>query len=140
MKKLSVIGIVLAALSYATFCGAAEYTIVVNGGNPVTQLTKSEAKNIFLGRKTTWANGRTIEVVVLDGGPAHKAFCADVINKTPSQFSTFWKTALFTGTGTLPKSVVSDAEMVRFVKSNPLAIGYISSGTAPDGVKTVTIE
>ena len=138
MYRIKLFSIIFSLLAASAVCAAGEYVVIVNNSNPITELAKSEARNIFLGKKTTWANGQKIDVVVLSGGKTHEAFCSDVINKTPSQFSTFWKTALFTGTGTPPRTAGGDSEIMSIVKRNPAAIGYINGSAAADGVKVVT--
>jgi ABC-type phosphate transport system substrate-binding protein len=140
MKKVTVILMVAVALFSSAICSAAEYMVVVNSGNPLTQISKGELRNIYLGKKTTWDRGQKIELAVLGGGKAHEEFCREVVNKTHAQFGNFWKTALFTGTGTPPKSLAGDAAMLGFVKNNPDAIGYISGNTAPSGVKILGVD
>jgi ABC-type phosphate transport system substrate-binding protein len=120
--------------------GAADFVVIVNSGSSQGMLTKGEVKNLFLGKRTTLDNGAKAELAMLGAGKGHEAFCNEVIGKTPAQFGTFWKTALFTGTGTPPKLMVSDAEMIRFVKSNPNAIGYVSGAASVGDVKVLDIK
>jgi len=137
MKKVTFI-ILLVAFISSTLCGAADYVVIINSNNSLSDISRGDLKNIYLGKKTSWDGGQKIDVAVLGGGKAHESFCNSVINRSPGQFSTFWKTALFTGTGTPPKTVSGDSEMISFVKSNPAAIGYISSNAAPGGVKIIS--
>jgi ABC-type phosphate transport system substrate-binding protein len=124
----------------AMVAGAADFVVIVNNANSTSEISSSELKNIYLGKKTSWGNGTKVDVAVLEGGKVHEAFCSGITSKSASQFANFWKTALFTGTGVPPKSARSDAEMIDFVRKNPGAIGYISASSTPSGVKVVSVQ
>ena len=119
---------------------AADFTVIVNAQNGVSQISKDDLKSIYLGKKSSWPNGGKIEAVMLHEGKAHEAFSNDIVAKSPAQLATFWKSALFTGTGTPPKTVSSDAEVVQAVSSTPGAVGYISAGAATGSAKAVKVE
>lgn len=86
-----------------------------------------DLQQVFLGKKTSWPGGQTIQFAVLSNGPVHESFLEEKIRKQPSQFSQYWKTAVFSGRGKMPPEVESEAEMVKFVSETPGAIGYVSS-------------
>lgn len=137
MKKILIL-IALTLLANLIF--ATDFAVIINKDNSQVSLSKADVKNIFLGKKTSWADGSAISPVVQDGGDAHSAFLKNIVNKSSSQFNIFWKKALFTGTGTPPKSVSGDAAVIDYIKNNPGAIGYVSSSSVNDGVKTLAVE
>lgn len=119
---------------------AEEFVVIVNKSNPVGRLSNQDAKRIFLGKRRTWPNRTTITVITQEGTAVHKAFLRTVIGNTPKQYSTYWKQAIFTGTGTAPKSFKTDAEVKAFVSSNVNAIGYIGWRSPVSSVKKVTLH
>lgn len=123
-----------AALSFA------ETILIANKDVGQTTISAADAQKLFLGQKTTWANGAKAVPIVLDGGATHDSFLKSVIKKTVPQFSTFWKQAVFTGQGIPPKTAGSEAEMVRFVSQTKGAVGYINASTPHDSVKEIEIK
>ncbi len=138
MKKvLSIIPVLF--LLFGTVAMAADVVMIVNNGAGVEKLDKQTAQNIFLGKKAKWDSGEKIVPAVLAEGQAHEAFLKDVVKKTPSQFKTFWKKAVFTGTGSAPKSFKTGEEVVKFVASTKGAVGYVAASVPCEGVKTIAL-
>ncbi|MCP4213632.1 MAG: hypothetical protein GY765_03200 [bacterium] len=116
------------------------FSVVANKASAVDSFNARELKSIFLGKKTSWPDGKKIMVVVLKTGDVHKAFLKAIVKKNPKQYALFWKKATFTGTGEPPKMVKTEAELVAFVKSTAGAIGYVSAAGADTSVKKIAIK
>lgn len=145
MKKMTVMAltIVVFILTIAIHTGFAESSdVLVIANNSVAQadISAKDLGNIFLGKKKSWDGGGKIVPVTLQSGPTHESFMKAYAKKSASQFSTFWKQAIFTGQGIPPKSLNSEEEIVKFVAENAGAIGYISASTAHDGVKVLAVK
>lgn len=110
---------------------------ILNPASPVSAISADQAKDIFLGRKTSWDDGSKIVVVVTESGPGNDALMK-LLGKSPSQFATGWKKLVFTGKGVMPESVKDDAAAIAFVAKTPGAIGFVAA--AGDGVKAVPVQ
>ncbi|PLX81939.1 MAG: ABC transporter substrate-binding protein [Desulfuromonas sp.] len=119
---------------------AADYVVINHRENPVSTLSAQEAKNIFLGKKSTWPEGEAITVFLQGQTAVNGSFTRGVVKKTPEQFFTYWRKALFSGTGIPPKCLAEDRAMKKSVASTPGAIGYISPEALDDTVKVVEIR
>jgi len=150
MKKLSAASIVLFVLAILvltpglSFAEDTKYVLICNKDIPVTSLDKKTVENIFLG-KTAKIESVKVTLSVQESGEAHEAFLKDCVGKTSSQFSSYWKTQVFSGKGTMPKSFKTDKELIEYVSKTEGAIGYIAVETSKDtglmaGVKTVTVN
>ncbi len=117
-----------------------EVLVIVNSGVAQGEISAKDLGNIFLGKKSSWDGGMKTVPVTLEAGDAHEKFLKSYIKKSSSQFSTFWKQAVFTGQGIPPKSVTSEADVVKFVNENAGAVGYILSSTPHDGVKVIAVK
>ncbi len=136
--KISLLSI-MALLLFGTAALAQDLVLVVHPGNSQAAITRQDVKNIFLGKKSSWDDGRSIDMVVQAAGPLHEAFSLEVLGKSPQQFATYWKKALFTGTGVPPQQLAGDAGVKAFVASHPGAISYISRGSLDGTVKALTL-
>jgi len=63
-----------------------------------------------------------------------------VLGKSDQALRNYFKTLVFTGKGSMPKSFPSDAEIIKYVAKTPGAIGYVSASTDAAGVKKIAIN
>lgn len=142
MKKLILITTVAAFMMLlASGLFAQGYEVIANKDVPGDSVSADSLKKIFLGQKTSWDGGGKAAPVIQEKGPAHEGFLKAVVAKTTAQFSTFWKNAIFTGQGVPPKTVASDADVMKFVAATKGAVGYVSAGLKPDaGVKVLSVK
>ncbi len=138
LKRCIFIVALIFALAARTL--AADFIVVVHAENTLSWITEQNVKQIFLGKKTTWPNDRTIDIIIQEDTDAHAGFTQEVLGKTSQQFMIYWKKMLFTGKGLLPRSVKTDAEVKAFVSSNPDAIGYLSPDALDNTVKKLEVR
>ena len=130
----------LAILGFVSTVSAADYVVIANKGVTTDSLSKSELQATFLGEKTKWDDGKHITIIILESGDINKSFLQDIVEKTPSQYESYWKKLIFTGKATAPKSFNEVSKVIEFVAGQPGAIGYMASGEAGSTVKTITIK
>jgi ABC-type phosphate transport system substrate-binding protein len=114
--------------------------VIVNKEVPAESLSADELKLIYLGKKTFWSNNKKIELSVHQEGTVHEKFLKKYLGKTPEQFRNYWNKILYTGKGIPPTPFKTEKEVVEYVEKTEGAVGYVSAGTARDGVKTVSIK
>lgn len=114
--------------------------MVANSSVPVDQLAQGEVQKVFLGKTANWSDGSRILLSMLKGGDISGSFLKANVKKSPKQFSTFWKKAVFSGTGEMPSVFKTEADLVKFVAANPGSVGYIDEGTPHEGLKVITIK
>lgn len=114
--------------------------IIANPGVGDESIKPDFIRNVYLGKTAKWKDGVKAEPITLKGGEIHEVFLKELIGKSDSQFSTFWKKMVFTGKGRPPKEVANEAVVVEFVKSTPGAIGYVSASAPVEGVKVLKVD
>lgn len=119
---------------------AADFVVVVNNENPLESLHPSEVKKIFLGKKTFWANGQGIDILLQNDGDVHRSFLFQILHKSPRQLAVYWKKVLFSGKGLPPRKHPDDQSMKKAIAANPQAIGYIDVRQLDETVKAVTLH
>jgi len=116
---------------------AGEIRVITSQGTPVDTIDEGVIENIFLGKKSTWPDGKPVEFVVLKSGDTHDAFLAAYVKKSSAQFVLYWKTQVFTGKGKSPRFFDSESDLVAYVAGKDGVIGYVSAATDIAGAKVL---
>ena len=128
------------ALTIPSKAFAGEVVVIANPNIPADSLSSNDVKNIFLAKKTQWDDGQKINFVTLKSGQTHDDFLKKYLGKSTSQFQRYFRTLVFTGKGSAPKSFDSGEAVVGFVTGTDGAIGYVSSATTTGYAKVLTIN
>jgi len=134
MNWLKCVAIPLVLLSAST---NAEVAIVVHPTN-VASADQAEISRLFTGRGTTFSNGsKATPLNLADSSPARAEFDSKVLGKSSSQMKAYWSKLVFTGKGTPPKELATDADVKAAVAADPTAIGYIDAASVDASVKVI---
>lgn len=114
---------------------AAEDTLIVHAGVAAASLSEDQAKDLFLGKKSTWDDGSKVVIVVAKGGESLMKF----LGRSPQQFQTSWKKLVFTGKGAMPEQVENDEAVAALVAKTPGAIGWVDKAKA-GGAKAIPVK
>jgi ABC-type phosphate transport system substrate-binding protein len=119
---------------------AGSVKIIANTSVKADSISADELKSVFLEEKSSLNDGSHVEPVIEKGGPAHEAFIKEYLDKSDAALQTYYRSLVFTGKGSMPKAVGSDAEVAAFVAKTKGAIGYVSEGAAAEGTKTLQVK
>ncbi|MFZ1086956.1 MAG: hypothetical protein WAN35_18485 [Terracidiphilus sp.] len=140
MKKLLSIFLLLAAASIFAVHAQAQVIVIANPSVKATEVSKSDLRDVFTGAATELKDGSRVVPILLKAGTAHEEFLQAYIGKNDTAFRASWRSLVFSGQATMPKSLDGDAAVVEFVAHNSGAIGYISKATPHEGVKVLTVK
>lgn len=136
MKKLNKILIAGAALLMSA-SSLAEIAVIVHPSNGAS-LDANAISRIFLGKMKSYpGGGQAVPLTLSESSGQTSEFNKKVLKKSGSQLKAYWSKLVFTGKGTPPKVVGSDAEVVGLVSSNPNIIGYVDASAVTGDVKVV---
>jgi len=120
---------------------AQSFKVIVNNSNTVNSLTNKEVSDLFLKKKTKWPSGTMVVPVDLSSGSSvRENFSQKIHGKSTTAIRSFWQQAAFAGTASAPVEKSNDEDIIEFIKKTPGAIGYVSSSTTLNGVKTISVE
>ncbi len=136
---LVVIAAAMVILASAS-ASAGNVKIVANSSVKADSISADELRSVFLEETSSLRDGSHVEPVLEKGGPAHEEFVREYLGKSESDLQSYYRNLVFTGKASMPKSVVSDADVVAYVAKTKGAIGYISAGTSAEGVKTLGVK
>ena len=112
--------------------------VIANASVTADAISAADLKRVFLEERIALADGSHVEPVLEKGGPVHVAFL-EYLGISEDDLQTYYRTLVFTGKGSMPKELGSDAEVVAYVARTRGAIGYVSSASSVEGVKTLAI-
>jgi hypothetical protein len=132
----------LAAISIGAAASIERYDIkiVANSGVRVSEISRDELNRIFLMTKTSLQGADHVEPVLETAGPAHQIFLREYIGRTDAALMTYYRSLVFTGKASIPKTFSTDAELIEYVAKTKGAIGYVSASANTAGVKTLKVK
>jgi ABC-type phosphate transport system substrate-binding protein len=139
MKKLLHAFLLVALASIFVVQAKAQVIVIANPGVKASEVSKNDLKDVFTGASTT-LGGASVVPILLKAGTAHEEFLQAYIGKNDTAYRAGWRSLVFSGQATMPKSLDGDAAVVEFVAHNNGAIGYISKSSPHDGVKVLTVR
>jgi ABC-type phosphate transport system substrate-binding protein len=132
--------LLLAAASIFAIHAKAQVIVIANPGVKATEISKSDLRDVFTGNATSLPGGANVVPILLKAGTVHEEFLQVYIGKSDSSYRAGWRSLVFSGQASMPKSLDGDAAVVEFVAHNAGAIGYIGKTTPHDGVKVLTVK
>jgi ABC-type phosphate transport system substrate-binding protein len=140
MKKLLFVILLLAAASILATHAQAQVLVIANPGVKATEITKNDLRDVFTGAATALPGGGSVVPILLKAGTVHEEFLQVYIGKNDTAYRAGWRSLVFSGQASMPKSLDTDAAVVEFVAHNAGAIGYIGKATPHEGVKVLAVK
>ena len=115
--------------------------VVVNKDNKATSISADDLARIYLGKKTLWDSGtRIVPAMPEEESAAGEAFLSVTLQKSVSQFRTYWKRLLFSGGGAVPKVFRTSGQILDLVARQPGAIGIVEASAVDDRVRVLDVS
>ncbi len=124
----------------ATAARAADFKLIANPSVKASEVSADELKGVFLLTKSSLSDGSHVEPVLEKSGSAHETFVREYLGKTDAALQTYYRSLVFTGKASMPKTLGSDADVAAYVAKTKGAIGYVSSAAGAAGVKTIEVK
>jgi len=140
MKNFTLIIIGTALTCLAGSAVAGDLKVIANSSVQESSISLDELKGVFLITKTSLHDGTHVEPVLLKAGAVHESFLKEYLGKTDSALETYYRSLVFTGKGSMPKILATDAEVEAYVAKTKGAIGYVSAAPTTAGVKSLEVK
>lgn len=126
MKVLTLIFLFLSQTALA------DLAVIAHENFTVDTLEMQQLRSIYSGDSQYVNEIRIIPLDQLVNSENYSNFYSAVITKPMAQIISHWSKLIFTGKGQAPISLGSDQSIIKFVKDNPSAIGYVNSTSITD--------
>ncbi len=131
----------LLALGLCSTLAWAEIVVVVSQDSPIETISRSELADIYLGRRSQFADGSpAVPVDQGENSAAYPRFYAAYLDQTPAQIRSHWSRLIFTGRGQPPRSVPNGQAMAETIADDPRALGYMDASQVDSRLRVVQVE
>jgi ABC-type phosphate transport system substrate-binding protein len=132
--RAMLVGLACGSLS----AGAADFVVVAGSGSGISQLTKDQVSDLFLGKASALPGGGKAALIDQpESSPLRDAFYSRVTGKSSSQAKSTWSKLSFTGKGTPPKEGSGNDEIKKELAGNKSMLGYIDKSAVDGSVKVL---
>ncbi len=118
-----------------------QIVVIVNKDNSVSNLSKTQLLNIYLGKDIVWKNqSRIYPVTPKTNQSVTKTFFEKGLSKSVGRVKRIWVKLSLSGKTSPPKILNSPAKIVEYISENEGAIGFIPLENLDGRVKAVNIN
>lgn len=117
---------------------SAGVVVIVNKDNPTESFNHRQLVDVYMGRNLYFPDGQL--VIRLDQAPdsnVRSDFYQSLLGKSVAEVNAYWARLLFTGRAAPPHALSGDNNVLKAVRENLNAIGYIDESALDDSVKVV---
>ena len=142
--KFIIVGIVLCAVclpGVAQSDQTNDVAVIVNPGNSVSNLSKSDLKKIFSGEKHAWPGGASIKLIVRTPGSHERSVLLRMLGMSESEYRQYWTAQVVRGEADAEPLAAPSFGMVKEVVSELRgAIGMVDAQNLKAGMKVIKID
>jgi hypothetical protein len=117
-----------------------EIKIIVNRDVEAAEISRDDLNRIFLMTKTSLQGAAHVEPVLEKAGPVCDQFLKEYMGRTNAAVMTYYRSLMFSGKASIPKSFNSDSEVIEYVAKTKGAIGYVGFSANVAAVKTLKVK
>jgi len=133
--------LMLLTCTFAELAQPTDIAVVVNPGNPVTNLTLPELRKLMAGEKRSWENGQAVRIFVRAPGTRERATLLKLLGMSESEYKQYWIAQVFRGEAqTEPVTLPSNGMQKEAILAIPGALVLMDSKDVKARAKVVEIN
>lgn len=118
-----------------------DFALIVNPGNPVTDVSRSMLADLYLKRTTRWDDGELARPIDQRAdSEVRRAFSESVLKRSIAAVKRYWQQRIFSGRDLPPPELEGDEAVASYVASHRGAIGYVSGTLNHDKTKRIQLR
>jgi ABC-type phosphate transport system substrate-binding protein len=137
----ALLALALVAVGWAAAAQPPGFRVITHPGNPALSVERAFLADVFLKKITRWPDDEVIYPV--DQSPdsgARERFSEQILRRSVFAVRSYWQQRIFAGRGLPPPELESDEAVLRYVRSRPGAVGYVSERAELGGVKVLSVR
>jgi len=125
-------------LLMAPLCRAEYIAVITHPDNPLSEISRKQLSNLYLGRNKAIENNRFLELYDHpDNSAIREDFFERLNGMSLSRVNAYWARLRFTGRIFPPTSLLGDDEVIEAVKHNKQALSYVDGESVTADVKVI---
>ena len=140
MRRAAVLFISLVVLMQVCVRAQSGLIMIVHPGVKLNAISRSDLRNIFVGESVTLKDGTHAIPVLQKEHTAHEEFLQEYIGKSDIAYRAGWRSLVFIGHASMPRSLEPESAIVDYVAHTPGTIAYIRRETPHAGVKVLLVQ
>ena len=125
----------------AAMAQTGEVAVVVNGKNPVDNLSRPELRKIFAGEKRSWPGSLPIKLFVRAPGTRERATLLKLLGMSESEYKEYWTAKVFRGEAQAePNGLPSNGMQKEAIAVYPGAVALVNIQDVKPGMKVVKVD
>ena len=141
LRKSPVSILVLAGLAaFSTGLVRAQVVVIANSSVTAESISKAELRGVFTGASTKLKDGSHVKPVLLKEGSTHADFVSSDLSMSVASLLVIGRGQVFSGQGTMPRTLDNESDVVAYVARTPGAVGYVSKATPREGVHEIAVK
>lgn len=116
----------------------AQVAVIANPHNTAATLTAKQVQDIFLGRTRTFPDGR-FALPIDQSSTLRAEFYRKLTDRPIEQINAYWARILFTGQASPPLQLPDSAAVLKTVRENEGAIGYVDTARLDSTVRVLLL-
>jgi len=118
-----------------------DIAVVVNSGNPVSNLTLAELRKILTGAKRSWPRNLPVTLITRGPGCEERLALLKILAMKEGEYKAYWAAQVFRGEADAEPLVVPSVGMQKeALKIFPGGISLLNVGDVKPGMKVVKID
>jgi hypothetical protein len=114
--------------------------VVVARGSGVTSISRGELKRCFLGESISVGGKTLVPFNAAPSTPERAGFDGAVLGMSPGEVGRFWVDRKVRGKSPPPRSLPSNAQIIKVVAKFPNAIGYVPADQVTAELQPVAVD
>lgn len=140
MRNMLFVSLIAVVASICTVRTHAQVLVIANPGVKAADVAKGDLRDVFTGVSSSMKDGSHVTPVLLKSGSSQEEFLSSYVGKNDAAFRASWRSLVFSGQASMPKSLDSEIAIVEYVAHNTGTIGYVSKSTPHEGVKVLIVK
>ncbi|MCL2917915.1 hypothetical protein [Shewanella litorisediminis] len=136
--KLLIISLIAWLLAHSPVRADDALYVVVNATNGIERLSHHEVVDIFMGRDSTFPDGK--DVTVFDNSSdidTRALFYRQLVNRSLAQVSSYWARLQFSARVTQPRKIDQSSTLLELMNRTPSGITFVRSADLDPALKVV---
>jgi hypothetical protein len=138
---LVLLGLATLPLAMPATAQANDVAVVVNSGNPTTNIKRPGLRNMFAGANRSWPGGQPIKLITRGPGCPERLALLKLLAMSEIEYRQYWVARVFRGdTDAEPLTVPSVGMQKEALASFPGAITLVNVRDLKPGMKVIKVD